>query len=147
MDQDGIDDIGLWVPRANAQNPEAAAEWYFLISADPDANLRITGDVNRLDHPFSTAPFGNDLYAEFGNELAAPIVGNFDPPIADEIPQPDPQIPETADFDEDNDVDGFDFLAWQRGFGMTGASLNDGDADDSTTVDNDDFAVWDFFFW
>src|SRR4029079_15107545 len=31
-------------------------------------------------------------------------------------------VPTTsADFDEDDDVDGADFLAWQRGFGLTSA--------------------------
>ena len=29
------------------------------------------------------------------------------------------QAPPTADFDSDHDVDGTDFLAWQRGYGTT----------------------------
>ena len=33
-----------------------------------------------LNHPFEIVPFGNDIAAEFGDELALPIVGNFDPP-------------------------------------------------------------------
>ncbi|MEM8947466.1 MAG: carbohydrate-binding domain-containing protein [Planctomycetota bacterium] len=48
-----------------------------------------------------------------------------------------------GDFDSDGDTDGSDFLAWQRGFGMTGAAtLSDGDADGSETVDDTDLAVW-----
>ena len=42
---------------------------------------RITGQVNTLDHPFSSTPLGNDLFAQMGNTYAMPIVGNFDPPI------------------------------------------------------------------
>jgi hypothetical protein len=136
MDQDGIDDIGLWVPRANAQNPEAAAEWFFLISND-FAGANPVGTLDALNHPFEPVPFGNDLYAEFGNELAAPLVGNFDPPITSE-----PPIGPDADFDGNGDTDGFDFLAWQRGYGMASPQHSDGDADDSDTVDGNDLDVW-----
>ena len=49
----------------------------------------------------------------------------------------------SADFDEDGDVDGFDFLAWQRGFGITsGASHALGDADRNGAVDAADLAMW-----
>ncbi len=49
-----------------------------------------------------------------------------------------------ADFDFDNDVDGADFLAWQRGFGIPipDAVKSDGDADGDTDVDSNDLAVW-----
>ena len=142
FDQDGIDDIGLWVPRDNPQNPDAAAEWFFLISADPTGANRVTGTVNTLDHAFEPSPFGNDLYAEFGNELASPIVGNFDPPVAAD-PDPDPNTIEgDPDFDQDGDVDGRDFLAWQLGYNMASPAHSDGDADDSGTVDEYDLAIW-----
>jgi hypothetical protein len=49
----------------------------------------------------------------------------------------------TADFDDDGDVDGQDYLIWQRGLGLTGAAnLADGDADDDNDVDGADLAVW-----
>jgi len=55
--------------------------------------------------------------------------------------------PLTADFDADGDIDGFDFLTWQRGFGtQTGASLADGDADAEEDVDAIDLAVWESQF-
>jgi hypothetical protein len=38
--------------------------------------------VTALNHPFSPAPLGNDLFAQFGDNFALPIVGNFDPPVA-----------------------------------------------------------------
>ncbi|MCA9230449.1 MAG: PEP-CTERM sorting domain-containing protein [Planctomycetales bacterium] len=55
----------------------------------------------------------------------------------------------TADFDTDGDVDGGEFLTWQRNFGTTsGANRSDGNADggdDNGTprdVDGDDFNIW-----
>ncbi len=148
MDQDGIDDIGLWVPRDSASLPQGVAEWYFLLSGDfiapGGAGIRITGSVNTLNHPFEPVPFGNDLFAEFGDERSQPIVGNFDPPVARQsVPDPNDQnVQETADFDSDGDVDGFDFLAWQRGYGGTEASLTDGDANADGTVDENDLSAW-----
>jgi len=50
-------------------------------------------------------------------------------------------LPEDADFDEDNDVDGQDFLAWQRGFGSAGG-LADGDANGDGVVNGSDLAIW-----
>jgi hypothetical protein len=47
-----------------------------------------------------------------------------------------------ADFDGDGDVDGRDFLTWQRGFGTPDALPADGDADNDFDVDGDDLAVW-----
>jgi hypothetical protein len=49
----------------------------------------------------------------------------------------------SADFDADDDVDGHDFLAWQRGLGAaTGAAKADGDSDADGDVDQDDLEVW-----
>ena len=50
-----------------------------------------------------------------------------------------------ADFDQDLDVDGADFLTWQRGFGV-GATLSQGDANSSGMVDAADLAVWESQF-
>ena len=53
------------------------------------------------------------------------------------------QSPPSADFDSDNDVDGSDFLAWQRGYGITtGATKPQGNSDDDEDVDNSDLAAW-----
>ena len=48
----------------------------------------------------------------------------------------------TADFDGDGDVDGRDFLAWQRGFAKPAATPADGDADNDDDVDGADLVVW-----
>ncbi len=146
MDQDGIDDIGLWVPRNSAQSDRPISEWYFLISDDVNpadgVNDRIFGTVNTLNHPFTPVPFGADLYAEFGDELALPIVGNFDPPVVagNTI---DPSTNDTGDFDQDGDTDGMDFLALQRGYNMSGTpSMADGDGNSDGVVNSLDMQLW-----
>jgi hypothetical protein len=51
---------------------------------------------------------------------------------------------EDADFDEDGDVDGQDFLRWQRGLGLTGAAatLANGNANGDAAINGLDLAVW-----
>ncbi|MGI9457978.1 MAG: fibronectin type III domain-containing protein [Aeoliella sp.] len=52
-------------------------------------------------------------------------------------------VVETGDFDQDTDIDGFDFLAWQLGFGTTGgATLGQGDGNADGNVDGLDLAIW-----
>lgn len=54
---------------------------------------------------------------------------------------PEPLI--TADFNADGDVDGADFLALQRGYGMGSfAALSDGDADGNEAVNVFDYLAW-----
>ncbi len=49
----------------------------------------------------------------------------------------------SGDFDQDGNVDGHDFLAWQRGLGASGnAAAADGDADGDKDVDAVDLAYW-----
>ncbi len=92
MDGDGIDDVGLWMPDRAGTSPGEGAEWFFLVSndfygiddaagnADGVLGRRANGTVATLNHAFSPVPLGNDIYAQFGDEFALPIVGNFDPP-------------------------------------------------------------------
>lgn len=51
------------------------------------------------------------------------------------------RAPNAADFQEDIDVDGSDFLTWQQGFGV-GTTKPEGDADFSGTVDGTDLVIW-----
>ncbi len=50
-------------------------------------------------------------------------------------------VTEDADFDGDNDVDGADFLIWQKGLG-TGTTLATGDANGDMAVNDADLAIW-----
>ena len=47
-------------------------------------------------------------------------------------------VVDNADFDNDGDVDGDDFLAWQTGY----LTNTDGDANNSGTTDGTDFGIW-----
>jgi MYXO-CTERM domain-containing protein len=48
-----------------------------------------------------------------------------------------------GDFDLDGDVDGKDFLTWQRGLGIMGtATVAQGDADGNHTVNANDLTIW-----
>ena len=80
MDGDGIDDVGLWVPDRSGATPEKIGEWYLLLSDDLNQTKRQDGAVVTLDHEFTPIPFGPDIFAQFGDEFAIPVVGNFDPP-------------------------------------------------------------------
>jgi CSLREA domain-containing protein len=89
FDADGIDDIGLWVPDGVGSTPVELAQWYLLTSGDNPATenretvlTRIVGGTLGGFVPFSHTPLGNDLFAQFGDRFAAPIVGNFDPPLS-----------------------------------------------------------------
>ena len=54
-----------------------------------------------------------------------------------------PFDPDQADFDQDTDIDGSDYLAWLRGFAVaTLAGLNDGDGNHDGAVTGADLAIW-----
>lgn len=54
-----------------------------------------------------------------------------------------PVLVSDADFDSDGDVDGFDFLTWQRGYSLTAQIDNShGDANFDGTVNGGDLDVW-----
>jgi hypothetical protein len=160
MNADGIDDIGLWVPRNSIQDPQARSEWYFLVS-DPGAPGAAAGPLSQFYESFSPPPFagGNDIYANFGDQLAMPIVGNFDPPVAstsadsgtnpgggtgsnDPTTEPNTVDPPLAgDYDGNGYVDFGDRLVWRAAFGTTGTGLAaDGNGDGR--VDSADYTVW-----
>ncbi|MEX2317370.1 MAG: proprotein convertase P-domain-containing protein [Pirellulales bacterium] len=86
MNGDGYDDIGLWVPDGTALVPGDMGEWFFFVSGDVPATMPT--EVSILDRisggfvAFRPTPFANDIYAQFGNSFALPVVGNFDPPAS-----------------------------------------------------------------
>jgi hypothetical protein len=82
---DGIDDIVLWVPKQNGQLPKDSGEFYFLVS-DVPLGLPPGAPVPPVPfRPYSPAPLGNDLHAQFGDDFALPLLGNFDPPVDDSV--------------------------------------------------------------
>ena len=96
MNQDGFDDIGLFVPNRAGAAPDEAAEWYILVSGDiqnnddngpavlgPSIIDRIVTDpiTGQNVVRFTPVPFGNDLYIQYGDEFSLPVLGNFDPPV------------------------------------------------------------------
>ena len=127
MDQDGITDIGLWVPGKTGVTPADSSHFYFLMSndlpmsssfanpsgtppsgyvspIDPDtlaaavpSGFGLPPDL--LNHPFSPTPLSQmrtigladgatvslpsaDIFADWGDQFANPVVGNWDPPMA-----------------------------------------------------------------
>ena len=77
MDMDGIDDIGLFVPRRSGTTVEQDAEWYFLVSNFPARVGAVPVPLTQsINHPFSPSPLGHDIHAQFGDEFALPILGN-----------------------------------------------------------------------
>jgi hypothetical protein len=89
MDQDGITDIGVYVPGRTDQSP-GTAQWYFLVSNDAkDAKgVNPAGAFASLSHLFSPTPLGHDVEFTFGDQQALPLVGIWDPPAV--------QLPSTA---------------------------------------------------
>jgi len=79
LNLDGIDDIGLWVKDRQGTLPRNSGEYFFWVSDVRAVNPALVFNA------YSPAPLGNDLFAEFGDELALPIFGNFDPPVASSV--------------------------------------------------------------
>ncbi|MFO0965132.1 MAG: FG-GAP-like repeat-containing protein [Gemmataceae bacterium] len=81
INQDGITDIGLFLPQGLDPQHPVSGNWYFLVS-DRLHETPVVGMVNMLDHAFNQQPFTQDVTYNFGNGFEVPIIGNFDPPTA-----------------------------------------------------------------
>jgi hypothetical protein len=117
MNGDGIDDVGLFVTRREGVPPAEAAEWFFLVSTDPTPT---PGEVTALNHAFSPVPFGTDLFAQFGDEMAAPVVGNFDPPTSPPD-NPAPPADPVLDVNRDGYVTPLDSMIVINGMNLAAA--------------------------
>jgi hypothetical protein len=109
--------------------------WQTTPAADPPHNPLDTSAVFGLP---------NDLVHEWDNDPFSPPPDHRDMHRAGTAPDAVIRIA-TADFDQDGDVDGADFLAWQRGLGV-GTTLAEGDADGNGAVNGIDLAAWRFQF-
>ncbi|HWB14429.1 MAG TPA: DUF4214 domain-containing protein [Pirellulales bacterium] len=92
IDQDGITDLGLYVPGQTENAPYGVAEWFWLVSNDTkDAGgVNPAGAFASLNHPFNPTPLGHDLFYRYGNQFALPIVGIWDPPVSASTTTSDP---------------------------------------------------------
>lgn len=97
-------------------------------------SLEYMGPLDAGENPLDDAPA--DPFDDPANWRAS-MVQNGTPGTAGETSEPD-----SADFNEDGQVDGRDFLAWQRGFGSTTADRHDGDANQDGFVNGADLEVW-----
>jgi hypothetical protein len=104
-------------------NSVAAANAYL---DDNSLNLGGLSEFDSFDMDFSLSLTTDDPGAGFSFDL---LFGNSTPVDFD------------ADFDDDDDVDGTDFLTWQRGLGI-GAFNYQGDADGDQDVDGVDLTGW-----
>jgi Ca2+-binding RTX toxin-like protein len=106
LNLDGIDDIGLWTKDRQGTLPRDSGEYFFWVSDRVNAN-----PANVFDS-FSPAPLGNDLSAQFGDELALPIFGNFDPPVGTSVVDSNPlhRAPTPLDINGDGAISPIDAL-------------------------------------
>jgi hypothetical protein len=98
-------------------------------------SLEYIGSLDGNENPANESPA--DPFDNSANWRAS-LQLNGTPGTDGTAPEPD-----SADFDGDGDVDGRDFLLWQRGFGTTtNAEKTDGDADNDGDVNGDDLVIW-----
>jgi subtilisin-like proprotein convertase family protein len=76
LNLDGIDDLGLRVTGRQGSPTPNIAEWYFVLSDHTNQSL-----PHNVFDTYAPSPLGNDLFAQFGDYVSLPIMGNFDPPI------------------------------------------------------------------
>ncbi|RIK83872.1 MAG: hypothetical protein DCC67_05595 [Planctomycetota bacterium] len=122
----------------------APAGWHRLgIDVDP-ATGAVTARFDDQTFNFTT---NSDLIGTFYVGYREAITGSVSanlakhaPPIFDLVAT---QVADDADFDGDGDVDGADFLTWQRHLNATGQTNNDnGDANHDGSVNAADLGVW-----
>lgn len=110
---------GLWQSPANATDPDPPTDTSAVFGLTNDTpNQWTVPSVGGTDHRGTIT-----------------VVGAVDAVV----------VIATADFNQDGEVNGADFLRWQRGLG-SGMTLATGDADDDNDVDAIDLAAWQYQF-
>ena len=123
-----------------------------------DDVLLLAGDtVFEIPVPANLTAGGGTVYARFrygeqgiDSPVGAAIKGEVEDyalPVVSNAVDPGGQLENGPDFDDDGDIDGFDFLSWQLGFGSVGAVVaSDGDSDNDNDVDSNDMNDWEAGF-
>ncbi|MEO2047218.1 MAG: PEP-CTERM sorting domain-containing protein, partial [Pirellulales bacterium] len=129
----------LWINPAFGPTPPTPD---LEISFDTDGDFSIqdpedipfTGKIGSIRMKTSTLPDfeTNDKYMTADEMVIGTTWGDVVPTVP---------TPPSANFDGDTDVDGHDFLIWQRGFGGPGV-LSTGDANGDLVVDGVDLGIW-----
>ncbi len=104
-----------------------------------------SGFVDRIriyDRDLSAGEVAGLVFDQRGAGFDRVADGDGTPGARIDIGAYEAQVNPSADFDGDGDVDGRDFLAWQRGFGTPNAVRADGDSDNDADVDGSDLAAW-----
>lgn len=98
------------------------------------------GDQQELIYEFWLPGYTGDFRVEF--DLI--VHSSFQHLRIDSMIMTGEVLEQNADFNADGDVDGEDFLWWQRGFGRVDemATLATGNANHDAIVDNEDLTVW-----
>ncbi len=116
---------------------------------DLDNDLQNNGV--QLIGQFDTSVFSSPLDGYEGNQSVFPLLGHDRVLLSDSqwgfhvvnAQEVLPDLPNNGDFDVDDDVDGADFLTWQRGFGLdAGAPGSSGDANNDGKVNAVDLSIW-----
>lgn len=113
---------------------------------DPNGNNRVQ-IATANSEPTGIVDISEYVGYEPGSVLLASIQGDFDGTVGAQLSvlvSPSAAIlPDSADFDEDGDVDGTDFLIWQSGSGETGGLAHGkGDANYDGLINAADLAIW-----
>jgi hypothetical protein len=114
INQDGVDDLGLFAPQQGAGTPDEQGFFHLLITqgalplwnvtaANEDQAIAVGVPTDLVGNPaaagvisvqlnFKPIPFGNDTLAIFGEDFAVPLLGNFDPPVGPGIGTPEEPV-------------------------------------------------------
>jgi cytochrome c len=115
-----------------------------------EVKLDANGNILKINPVASDIPLARPMDMELGPDGALYVLewgsgfggNNADAQLVRIEFLGSPQIV-SADFDENNLIDGADFLAWQRGVGATGGAMRgEGDANVDGKVDASDLGIW-----
>jgi hypothetical protein len=119
-----------------------ASDWHDLgIDIDDLGNVTATFDDQVFNFTTSTDLLGTFYVGYREGDGVAGVPATFRPPTYDLIAS---VVDDNADFDDDGDIDGNDFLIWQSGFGIDDGSAQpgDGDANSDGNVNATDREIW-----